>query len=259
MLHVDAPEGYGNISLKVIAGLRWLVRQPFTFGHVLKTDDDTFVCVGALLRFLLTNQPLYAGLADHGTHQTPRRVITRHGHKWSDATYATVFGKEVYDDYMQGVGYSLSSGLARTVVRNADALQIGAGHAPSVEDALIGTLARYSPPGEATHGVRLAANRSLDTELLVPTVQWVQNVSASCALGFLLVHKLSPSGLEQCARAAVLSPPYCHVRPASLVGQSARHVAHDRSFSGAPQRCACNDYRERVRPATRVSHLHRKI
>ena len=36
MLHVDAPEGYGNISLKVIAGLRWLVRQPFSFANVLK-------------------------------------------------------------------------------------------------------------------------------------------------------------------------------------------------------------------------------
>ena len=281
-----------------------------------QTDDDTYVCVGALLRFLAIKRPLYSGMADHGTHQRPRvsmlgssnlvdcltrsppvcsrvhrssplayhlhgqRVIRRRGHKWSDPLYVDTFGGDgIYFDYMQGVGYTLSAALARTVVHNAAVLRIGLRHGTSIEDAWVGALARFVPPAgtepssdpelSADSGpmARLRPNRTLTDELLLPTAQWVDNVSASCASGFILVHKLDhPHDLEVCARVAAQSPPFCHVKQANLAFQSATRVLPDQvdqvtaspvdaggPSRKAPQRCACDDHRERVeRPPMRA-------
>lgn len=292
ILKVDAPDGYDTLNLKVIAGLRWLVRQrDFTYDHVLVSKTDAFVCVGALLRFVIANKPLYSGLPDHGAMSKQRKIIKRKGHKWSDPHYATTFQRDTYADYMQGVGYTLSSALAKTVVRNAEALNIGMAEASAVEDAWIGALARYvvrgphsaesdssgrrleaageeapAPKGRSLgkangkasgkgHGgsVRLSANRSLVTEKLVPTAQWVdaapdKNITRSCSHGFVLVHRLTSPELLECAQAAKASPPYCHVKAAGYGAQTGPVQADKKPLNGVmPQRCACDDYREKVR------------
>ena len=176
-LRVPYTEGYRRISLKVLAAMRWLMEeQPLRVRHVLKTDDDTFVCVGGVLRFVRAHQPHYAG-KPAGLSVRPkwatwppkgkpeaslsREVLQRMAkaknwlplvrieptHRWYDAAYRDVFHTNLYRDYMQGVGYVLSAAVARAVVRNAALLGLGPEHASGMEDAWVGALARHPAAG----------------------------------------------------------------------------------------------------------------
>ena len=157
VLHVTASEGYGNVTLKVMHSVRWLLlsapaqllspraqrelaaqqsaRQrvlstlapaaaparegragrAFAFRYLLKTDDDTYVCIGGLLRFLRSHRPLYAGKALSKRNPNPE-VKLQPWHKWYDPAYVSVFGRRWYADYYQGVGYLLAAGLAQVCV-----------------------------------------------------------------------------------------------------------------------------------------------
>lgn len=241
ILRVDAPEGYRNVTLKVLASFRWLVReQPLPFSHVFKTDDDAFVCISGVLRVLHQHRPLYAGLA-----VPPMRVILTPGHKWQDLAYARTFRRSHYYDYFQGIGYALKAELARTVVTNADDLAIWTRRPPPAnEDAWIGALARTPIlprhlQADGSPATVLPANRSLEVEAMLPAVQWtITNVTSACAAGHLMVHKLAPAELENCALAAAASPPFCHIRlPTRVVRDWWLHPP--RSASGR-ERCACH-------------------
>ena len=98
LLRVPAREGYTSISLKVLAALRWLDdgaggTLPHGFRYVLKTDDDAWVCVGGVLRFLAQFPAVrYAG-APSGTRMRVRTSQTRKLH-WLDHAYVETFAPQ---------------------------------------------------------------------------------------------------------------------------------------------------------------------
>ena len=183
MLHVTAPEGYSKIFLKVLAGMRWLLRSrahggQHAFRFLLKTDDDAFVCLGGVLRFLAASLPLYAG-------KPGGRNTTAHfkaSHPFHDPSYFRTYHRTYFADYFVGAGYVLASGLVDTVVENARRLHLlraidtvpdtaseqhsgardvastrtaaaggrttaQAGGVPAVEDGWVGSLAREASTG----------------------------------------------------------------------------------------------------------------
>jgi hypothetical protein len=210
ILYLNVSEGYNKISLKVLHALRWLVeRQPLAFRYVLKTDDDSFVCVGGMLRMLraASPSPLYAGKPNW---QHTRIFSSRLDHKWYDRSYIDTFGRSEYGDYHMGVGYLLGTRLASAVVQTAHRLGVleNASRVPGVEDAWIGALARATGLLAERRSLHDSREPTIPIALNVPL-----NVSASCGTDYLIVHKLhTPALLQQCARLYDATPPPCELQ-----------------------------------------------
>ena len=134
VLVLPVPDGYRQITAKVLAALKW-VASHVSFKYLLKTDDDSFVCASRMLELLRTlpRRLLYLGVVNPA-----HKVITsgkKYG-RWRDPVYVELFNRSVYAPYMQGAGYVLSADMVAMVVRRAEALP----KLPAVEDALVGTL-----------------------------------------------------------------------------------------------------------------------
>ncbi|EOD04247.1 hypothetical protein EMIHUDRAFT_221381 [Emiliania huxleyi CCMP1516] len=142
---LDVGEGYSSLSLKVLAGFAWALGSAApSFSHLLKTDDDSFVCVGGVLRWLerlprRRRDSLYAGspLAQRCAGKEhlpvlrqlalPRLLRDRKCRRgWR------------FPLTMHGAGYLLSRGTAVQVVRRAEALH----PVPNAEDL---TASRTDP------------------------------------------------------------------------------------------------------------------
>ena len=116
--------GYRRISDKVISALQWAAEDHAEAEYVLKTDDDSFVCVTRLLERLHRVRAGLVGIACAGARRgggvrrggrAGRRVkFTRHpvpvelreGNLWEDSAYVESFGRRVYPLYAQGAGYA---------------------------------------------------------------------------------------------------------------------------------------------------------
>ena len=109
-LHLAVPEKYALISLKVLRALRWLYqsRNALAPAYVAKTDDDTYVCVGTLLHYLVDatkasfshgpgpGSPVYMGHFGPGN-----QVYTnKPGWKWNDPGYVSTFNMTVSRTHM---------------------------------------------------------------------------------------------------------------------------------------------------------------
>jgi len=143
---LDVGEGYSSLSLKVLAGFAWALGSAApSFSHLLKTDDDSFVCVGGVLRWLerlprRRRDSLYAGspLAQRCAGKEhlpvlrqlalPRLLRDRKCRRgWR------------FPLTMHGAGYLLSRGTAVQVVRRAEALH----PVPNAEDLTVALLLHY--------------------------------------------------------------------------------------------------------------------
>ncbi|EOD10837.1 hypothetical protein EMIHUDRAFT_104937 [Emiliania huxleyi CCMP1516] len=143
---LDIGEGYSSLSLKVLAGFAWALGSAApSFSHLLKTDDDSFVCVGGVLRWLerlprRRRDSLYAGspLAQRCAGKEhlpvlrqlalPRLLRDRKCRRgWR------------FPLTMHGAGYLLSRGTAVQVVRRAEALH----PVPNAEDLTVALLLHY--------------------------------------------------------------------------------------------------------------------
>ena len=170
VLELPVPDGYRQISAKVVGALRWAVGAA-PFRYLLKTDDDSFVCVARLLELLrpLPRSKLYLGVINPKHNVITADTRTNY-ERWRDPDYVTFFNRSVYAPYMQvasnrglaascgrrslrcsmhalttpmsdfpcekGAGYILSADLAATAVARADVLP----RLTAVEDALVGAL-----------------------------------------------------------------------------------------------------------------------
>ena len=139
-------ENYSALSLKVLRALRWAL-ETRDFAYVLKTDDDSYVCLGAMLRWLAHQQRapgaqrLYAGRqvgmgcvgAQHvelaAALGGERSRQCRRGWRLPHGT-----------PFMDGAGYILSHRLARPVVATAERSR----PPPSAEDLTVSLLLRLS-------------------------------------------------------------------------------------------------------------------
>ena len=107
------PESYcGEVSVlpyKTQVFFHAAANQVASYDYALKTDDDSFVHVGRLMRALDTSKPDYWGKVHRNS-----KVIRDPDHKWyvSKAMYAG----DRYPEYCSGAGYVLSKALVACAV-----------------------------------------------------------------------------------------------------------------------------------------------
>ena len=137
VLELPVEDGYRELTHKVLGALRWAV-QHTRFRYLLKTDDDSFVCVARLLEVLrpLPRERLYLGALNAHHHVITQGKAARQYERWKDPAYVALFNRSVYAPYMQGAGYVLSADLVALAAERAARLP----QMPAVEDALVGTL-----------------------------------------------------------------------------------------------------------------------
>lgn len=188
-LSLPVEDGYRQLSQKVIGAMAWLL-DSVAFKFVLKTDDDSFVCLSRLLALLHDlgghGRGLYLGAISkkHKVITNPRH---KHFERWSDLEYVELFNRTVYATYMQGAGYVLSADLVDVATRRAAAIP----RLPAIEDALVGTLVEGS---NATVANKPTAIRYKNRDEYAVTV-------CEKDTEFALVHKLSTDEMRRCRRA----------------------------------------------------------
>ncbi|KAL4419883.1 hypothetical protein ABPG75_006981 [Micractinium tetrahymenae] len=110
---------YSSIGLKTYHILEQAVTA-YRPAFVLKTDDDAFVNVPALLPALrkLCATPGCRGAERLyiGAELRNSSVVTEPGHRWNNEAFVEHTGLTVYPSYMGGGGYVLSSDLASALV-----------------------------------------------------------------------------------------------------------------------------------------------
>ena len=158
VVHVPGEEDYWQISWKVLLALEWALGAA-DFDYVLKTDDDSYVCVPGLLRWLTAHgstELLYGG------SPLMQRCAARQDlpllRQLAADLYRARSGcrhRVVYPRVMHGSGYVLSRALARHVVAAAlsarpqmlaaalDARDGDGGRGGAGEDVTIGALLRW--------------------------------------------------------------------------------------------------------------------
>ena len=155
---------YRNLTNKVLMGLFWASTHcPATF--VLKTDDDCFVSVGTLLRFLplqAHTRLLYAGAV---FKDKEKRIVVREPYnKWFVSL--DDYQNDYYPAYASGTGYLLSRDVWQRLV---DQLMY---HKPFPnEDAFMGVV--------LSHGI---ANPLHSSRFAMMSAHW-----AKCNMRYLLV------------------------------------------------------------------------
>ncbi|KAH0617279.1 hypothetical protein JD844_015314 [Phrynosoma platyrhinos] len=136
---------YRNLTLKVLHGLKWAVEhcQP---SFILKTDDDCFVNTDRLPEFLARRSPSERSLLYAGSlfPREKRQVIRHPASKWYVSRED--YSPSEYPPYASGIGYLLSLGAARLVLRVAEQVR-----PVPVEDAYVGILAQRA-------GLRLSSS-----------------------------------------------------------------------------------------------------
>ena len=99
MLRLPVSDRYAQLPLKVMDAMAWALEHhgpgppQRRFTHLLKADDDSFVCIANLLRTLRAapRTRYYAGAPNGGTlhHEAPVRTRGR----WSDAPYTRMHSR----------------------------------------------------------------------------------------------------------------------------------------------------------------------
>lgn len=111
-------DSYRNLTLKVMHGLSWLIRN-CEAPYVLKTDDDCFVNTLLLWQFLLHHNTqttnLYAG--NMVVNESKRKVIRKLNEKWSVST--NDYLPEYYPMYASGSGYAMSFDVVKKSVEES--------------------------------------------------------------------------------------------------------------------------------------------
>nr|CAG4648786.1 EOG090X0A8N [Polyphemus pediculus] len=131
-------DSYLNLTLKSVMMLKWVTTYCPQVTFVLKTDDDMFVNVPALVHHLA--QPAIRHRKDLIVGSLFCRVapIKDLHSKWYSPQF--MFSGKEYPDYVSGTGYVISGGLISTLFENA--MQVPLFH---LEDIFItGMVARQS-------------------------------------------------------------------------------------------------------------------
>ncbi|XP_023225803.1 beta-1,3-galactosyltransferase 1-like [Centruroides sculpturatus] len=129
----DYADTYRNLTLKIIHGARWAHRYCQS-SYLLKTDDDCYVNVALLLKFLSRSNKMHKGLYV-GRKRSRAKVVRDPKSKWYVSKEQ--FSPSVYPDYVSGIGYIVSADVLSVFVDETTH------YAPFPnEDAFVGTVLR---------------------------------------------------------------------------------------------------------------------
>ncbi|KAK3909188.1 UDP-GalNAc:beta-1,3-N-acetylgalactosaminyltransferase 2 [Frankliniella fusca] len=112
IIFTDVVDVYRNIPQKLLHFYKW-ASQNINFTYLLKTDDDTFIDIPAVTKFLQavpTKDALQMWWWGKLRHGLP---VERHG-KWQELEY----GAPVYPPFLCGGGYVINNIVVEYLVRN---------------------------------------------------------------------------------------------------------------------------------------------
>lgn len=107
LVFVDTLDVYRNLADKLLKGVRWF-RQHHEFEYFMKTDDDCYVDVDAVVDKLSRLEDTVLGQRGLWLGSFRRDwAVQRHG-KWAEEAYVGI----AYPDFACGAGYVISASLA---------------------------------------------------------------------------------------------------------------------------------------------------
>ncbi|XP_005098538.1 beta-1,3-galactosyltransferase 1 [Aplysia californica] len=133
MLVGNYVDTYRNLTLKIIHGFNWSINF-CPSAYVVKTDDDCFVNAGLLHRFLLYHNQKTIDLYVGSVVQDREKLrVVRGDQKWS-VPYSD-YPEKYYPPYASGIGYVMSSDVAKRLVSGSMYIKPFAN-----EDAYVGVV-----------------------------------------------------------------------------------------------------------------------
>ena len=144
ILQKDMPEGYRNITVKVVEGLRWATLQCPRAHYIMKVDTDSFVNIAGLMSVISSMGPEGSLFGACTYTYTPFRDPE---HSWYIPFQ--LYPPSVFAPYCLGAGYVLTSEAAKIVVQIArDMPPIG------LEDVFVGLCLReFRLQGNSEHHI----------------------------------------------------------------------------------------------------------
>eukprot|EP00977_Amphora_coffeiformis_P027759 scaffold34639_cov206-Amphora_coffeaeformis.AAC.7 len=132
LIWMDMRETYRRIVFKTLAIYTAFGRNLRNYRHLLKTDDDSYVRLGAIEAL---SADKHKNIPYWGQCKTGSKVVREEGHRWY--VPPTTFGNDTYPSYAMGGGYALSQDFVRCAVEKVATLR-----PIPIEDAQTGILAQ---------------------------------------------------------------------------------------------------------------------
>ena len=112
IIQANFMDTYKNLTLKVQLGLHWATKHCQSFDYIVKTDDDVYINLDALVTYLAQQkpkQPMYGGkcLMNAGPNRNKKS-------KWYMSHVD--FPQTKYDPFCVGPMYFMSMNVAQRVV-----------------------------------------------------------------------------------------------------------------------------------------------
>ncbi|KAL4217431.1 Beta-1 [Mactra antiquata] len=117
-VQIDVQETYYNLCFKMLYAFRWVNTYCNDVTYVLKSDDDTFVHIGVLLKVLIARKPHENGSIYGKIYNKTQYLDVQKGdNKWKvlDSEYPL----RKYPAYMQGSSYTLTANLIPKILETA--------------------------------------------------------------------------------------------------------------------------------------------
>ena len=169
IVQADFVDSYKNLTIKNVLGLHWVHKFCNQSHFIVKTDDDVFINVFKLVRFLQMLQSSSSHLTNFLYCKVNRRIQARRSNDFKWYLSPEEYDYDLFPPYCNGVGYILSADVAAQLYSVTK-------HVPflSIEDVYIGFCAKYSgiTPTESRLGFEIDFRYERKEENFVALLDW---------------------------------------------------------------------------------------
>ena len=169
IVQADFVDSYKNLTIKNVLGLHWVHKFCNKSHFIVKTDDDVFINVFKLVRFLQMLQSSSSLLTNFLYCKVNRRIQARRSNDSKWYLSPEEYDYDLFPPYCNGVGYILSGDVAAQLYSVTK-------HVPflSIEDVYIGFCAKYSSitPTESRLGFEIDFRYERKEENFVALLDW---------------------------------------------------------------------------------------
>lgn len=142
IIQYDFIENYLNLTIKSVLLLKWIVNYCRISGYVMKVDDDVFLHIPNIVRYIEASKNLKLMV---GTLSTGVKPIKNPAHKWFMPR--NEYSESLYPDYLTGGAYILGSDAVSELYNNSLKIPF-----IRIEDVFVtGLCARYSDLKPESH------------------------------------------------------------------------------------------------------------
>jgi len=216
LIWIDAPESYNLVTLKTYSFISIVnimtSKMRFSYSHVFKTDDDSYVDVDALRDELMNKNSKDAPTTRHYLGQCQMKytdVIRDVGYKWS--LEKNIYPEPLLPRYCQGAGYALSKEFVKCAGNHIAKMRF-----LSHEDVAVGMLAErcHFNPTTVTNTTEIKIDRYESKEARERVRKGDTTIDnlipiAACMTGRIVQHRVIDADDMKELHRTVLDPNYC--------------------------------------------------